>query len=442
MIREDWVEVELEKICSIYDNMRKPVNNSERNKRILGKNKSELYPYYGATGLVGYIDDYLFEGEFVLVGEDAAPFFDYKKDVAYMIKGKTWVNNHAHILKSFFNNKFLCLYLNQFNYQGYVSGTTRLKLTQGSLKKIPIKVAPLPEQRAIVAKIEELFSELDSGIESLNKAKKQLEIYRQAVLKAAFEGKLTREWRKENSKRISNWKNYKIGEILETIDGDRGKNYPKKHEYLDDGYCLFLSTKNVLKGEFKFDETVFISKEKDKVLRGGKLERKDLVITTRGTLGNVAYYDSRVLYENIRINSGMLILRIHNHDLLNPIYLMRFINSSLFIQQLRRKQSGTAQPQIPARVLKEIEIMLPDSIGEQEEIIKEIESRLSVCENIESNIEEALEKAEGLRQSILKKAFEGKLLSKEELEACKQEEDWEPAEGLLKRIQEANKGVN
>ena len=80
-------------------------------------------------------------------------------------------------------------------------------------------------------------------------------------------------------------------------------------------------------------------------------------------------------------------------------------------------------------------------MAEQEEIIKEIESRLSVCENIEVNIEEALEKSEALHHSILEKAFEGKLLSKEELEACKQEDDWEAAEKLLKRIKEANKEV-
>ena len=195
----------------------------------------------------------------------------------------------------------------------------------------------------------------------------------------------------------------------------------------------------LLKGTFNFDDTTFISKEKDGILRGGKIERKDIVITTRGTLGNVAHYDDKVPYKNIRINSGMLILRINDHNFLNAIYLMRFINSSLFIQQLRRKQSGTAQPQIPAGVLKEIEIMLPNSIDEQEQIIKEIESRLSVCENIEANIDEALKKAEALRQSILKKAFEGKLLSKEELEACKLQDDWKPAAELLKRIKETKK---
>lgn len=319
-------------------------------------------------------------------------------------------------------------------------GGAQPNISQTILKRLDVPLAPLPEQRAIVAKIEELFSELNSGIASLKKAKEQLEVYRQAVLKAAFEGNLTRKWREENNfDNLSSWKLNKLDEVLITIDGDRGKNYPKKHEYLSDGYCLFLSTKNVLKGAFDFRDNVFISKEKDEILRGGKLERGDIVITTRGTLGNVAYYDGKTPYENVRINSGMLILRLKDKDVLHPLYLMQFINSSLFVQQLRRKQSGTAQPQIPARVLKEIAIKIPSSLKEQEEIIKEIESRLSVCENIEATIEEALEKAEALRQSVLKKAFEGKLLSNEELEACRRESDWEPAEDLLKRIKEDKK---
>ena len=198
-MREDWVDVELEEVCEICDNLRKPINSKERNKRIKGKKNSELYPYYGATGQVGLIDDYLTNGKYVLIGEDGAPFYDFTKNIAYLIKGKTWVNNHAHILLSNFNNKFLLHYLNQFNFHGFVSGTTRLKLTQGSLKKIPVVIAPLPEQRAIVAKIEQLFSKLDNGIANLKTAKDKLEIYRQAVLKKAFEGELTKEWREKQT---------------------------------------------------------------------------------------------------------------------------------------------------------------------------------------------------------------------------------------------------
>ena len=137
---------------------------------------------------MGYIDNFLIDGEFVLLGEDGAPFLDALAEKAYVISGKSWVNNHAHILQSKTSNRFLCFYLNYFNYKNYVSGTTRLKLTQARMKQIPVPVPPLPEQERIVARIEELFSELDKGVETLKTIKQQLTVYRQAVLKEAFAG--------------------------------------------------------------------------------------------------------------------------------------------------------------------------------------------------------------------------------------------------------------
>ena len=182
----NWNVVPFTEAVDICDTLRKPINSSERASRIKGKEQSELYPYYGATGQVGFIDDYITDGEYVLLGEDGAPFLDAFSKKAYIISGKTWVNNHAHVLKSKTNNKFLCYYLNSFNYKGYVSGTTRLKLTQAEMKRIPVPVPPLSEQERIVARIEELFSQLDAGVETLKKTKAQLAVYRQAVLKEAF----------------------------------------------------------------------------------------------------------------------------------------------------------------------------------------------------------------------------------------------------------------
>ncbi|VNT22040.1 type I restriction-modification system, S subunit, putative [Streptococcus pneumoniae] len=96
---------------------------------------------------------------------------------------------------------------------------------------------------------------------------------------------------------------------FDIIDGDRSKNYPKSDELFSEEYCLFLNTKNVTKNGFSFDTKQFITKTKDKLLRKGKLERYDIVLTTRGTVGNVAYYDELIKYKHLRINSGMVILR-------------------------------------------------------------------------------------------------------------------------------------
>jgi type I restriction enzyme S subunit len=168
------------------DSYRKPVNSKERLNLIKGKPLDELFPYYGATGQVGWIDSFLTDGEYILLGEDGAPFLNPYAEKAYIIYGKTWVNNHAHILRSKTNNEFLCYYLNYFNYKNYVSGTTRLKLTQAQMRKIPIPNIPSDEQSRIVASIEELFSELDKAVDTLKTTKEQLEVYRQTILVDAF----------------------------------------------------------------------------------------------------------------------------------------------------------------------------------------------------------------------------------------------------------------
>ncbi|WP_090717613.1 restriction endonuclease subunit S [Bathymodiolus azoricus thioautotrophic gill symbiont] len=141
---------------------------------------------------------------------------------------------------------------------------------------------------------------------------------------------------------------------VEILDGDRGKNYPKKNEFSDNGYCLFLNTKNVTSSGFNFSELNFITEEKDCLLRKGKLERNDIVLTTRGTVGNVAFYNEGVDFENIRVNSGMVIIRPAG---LHPVFnyqLFKFLTLDLseFI-------SGSAQPQLPIRDLKQVIFKLP-----------------------------------------------------------------------------------
>jgi len=202
-VPEGWVSVPLEDCAEILDSRRIPLNSKERSVRIEGKSQDQLYPYYGATGQVGFIDDFIFEGEHLLIGEDGAPFFDKSKNVAYIANAKFWVNNHAHILnalKGVTTNKYLLHYLNNFNYKDFVGGTTRLKLNQRDLKKIPVPLAPPEQQKRIVAKIEELFSHIDAGIEALKKAKQLLKQYRQSVLKVAVTGELTKEWREARIK--------------------------------------------------------------------------------------------------------------------------------------------------------------------------------------------------------------------------------------------------
>ena len=164
---EEWTACRLEQVADILDNLRKPINASERDSRIKNRQIDELYPYYGATGQVGLIDDYLINGHYLLLGEDGAPFLDKNAIKAYSISGKSWVNNHAHILSPKIDFEFLQYSLNQIDYSEYVNGSTRLKLTQTDMRSIKIMLPPLAEQKRIKSKIQTLFSQLDLIMESL-----------------------------------------------------------------------------------------------------------------------------------------------------------------------------------------------------------------------------------------------------------------------------------
>jgi type I restriction enzyme S subunit len=172
---------------------------------------------------------------------------------------------------------------------------------------------------------------------------------------------------------MAKWKEYKIKDApFEIIDGDRGKNYPTQNEFYSNGHCLFLSAKNVKKTGFDFSERQFVSEEKDNLLRKGKLKRNDTVLTTRGTVGNLAFYGDEVPFENIRINSGMVIIRPFENELKPKFcfYLFRALQQNHF----EVFASGSAQPQLPIRDLNEIEISIPEP--DEQQAIAEVLSRL------------------------------------------------------------------
>ena len=162
-----WIWCNLENVIELYDSYRNPINGLERQNRKSGKTIESLYPYYGATGLVDYIDSYLLDGQYILLGEDGAPFLDVSANKAFIVQGKFWVNNHAHVLKPLIFTEYLVHVLNSFDYGDYVKGSTRLKLTQKDMLRIPIPIPPYNEQLRIVSKVNDLFSWLDMIEKSL-----------------------------------------------------------------------------------------------------------------------------------------------------------------------------------------------------------------------------------------------------------------------------------
>lgn len=184
---------------------------------------------------------------------------------------------------------------------------------------------------------------------------------------------------------------YEIEKLnIAVIDGDRGKNYPHQDELLDMGECVFLSANNVTQMGFKFDSVMFITKEKDNILRKGKLQRNDIVITTRGTIGNVAFYDDSVYFKDMRINSGMLIVRCFEG--VDSEYLYNVFRSIQFQKQIKQIQTGTAQPQLPKSHFLKMKVILPPIHIQKKitSIIGSIDKKIKYNKKINDNLEQQI----------------------------------------------------
>lgn len=399
-----------------------------------------------------------------------------------------------------FESKYLFNYLLNRKQKLISQGTggAQPNISQTILKKLEVPLAPLPIQRAIVSKIEALFSDLDNGIANFKKAQEQLKIYRQAVLKKAFEGELTKECRELQIKNyelgITNEKLPTAEELLKQIKEERQNHYnqqiknwkkavkvwekngkvgkkPSKPTALSLDFDLSKTDQELkelpnnwayitldfatyklgdgLHGTPKYDENgeywfingnnlnngKILLKPETKKVSFAEFEKykKDLnkdtiLVSINGTIGNVSFYnDEKVILGKSACYFNLL-------SSFDKNYIRWQIDSFGFMQYAVRNATGSTIKNVPLSAMRNFVFPLC-STQEQTQIVQEIESRLSVCDKMEQSITESIEKAEALRQSILKKAFEGKLLSQAEIEQCKQAADYEPASELLKKIQ-------
>lgn len=187
-------------------------------------------------------------------------------------------------------------------------------------------------------------------------------------------------------------------EVCEIIDGDRGKNYPTQEEFSDEGYCLFLNAKNVTPSGFSFENCMFVTKEKDEILRKGHLNRGDVVLTTRGTIGNLAFYDESIPYENVRINSGMVILRM-NHEIVSEQFFIEQFKMQL--GSIKEKiASGSAQPQLPISTMNKIAVLMPSV--EQQQVFTDFVKQIAKSK---AAVQKALDQTQLLFDSLMQEYF-------------------------------------
>ena len=322
---------------------------------------------------------------------------------------------------------FLFHYLNSRNFIHQVikssKGVAQLNTSSKKIEDILLPISSLPEQRAIVAKIEELFSDLDNGIDDLKKAQEQLKIYRQAVLKKAFE-------ESPNTERKN------IVEIVTKVQIGPFGSQLHKEDYIVNGIPL-INPMHIQEGKIKPNETYTISVAKRDSLPNYILEEDDIIMGRRGEMGRCGLVSEKEV--GWFCGTGSLYLRPIKEIAYAP-FLFYYMSSSTVKKFLTGSAKGTTMMNLNKKIVSNIPINLPKTVNEQRQIVREIESRLSVCDKVEESITESLEKAKALRQSILKKAFEGKLLSAAEIEKCKQAPDYEPASVLVEKIKkEKNK---
>lgn len=398
-VPENWVWVRLiGNVNSCLDGYRKPINSSERAKRV-GK-----IPYYGATGQVGWIDDYLTNEHLVLLGEDGAPFLDLLKDKAYIIFGEAWVNNHAHILKSYFGeigNVFLMHYLNTVDYKDYVKGTTRLKLTQGSMQLMPFPLPPLSEQQRIVERIEELFAKLDEAKERLQEVADSFAVRKAAILHKAFTGELTKQWRRENGVSDESWDEKKLGDVGSWLGG--GTPSTSREEYWENGNILWITSKD-MKSAVIEDTLMKVNETGVKNSSANYIEKPALLVVMRsGILRRT--FPVAMVKKPFTVNQDLKAI-IPDEDDLEFLYWMLLSNEQRILNTCMK--NGTTVESINSNALKDLTFKCP-TIPEQHEIVRLIDDLLARERAAQQAAEQALASIDLMKKSILARAFRGEL---------------------------------
>jgi type I restriction enzyme S subunit len=434
-----WSWVPLGQYVENHDGRRVPISRSERESR------QGAFPYYGASGVIDTIDGFTHEGEFVLIGEDGANLLTRSKPLAFLTRGKVWVNNHAHVLrcKPGFSNAYLAYYINSINLSAYVTGTAQPKLSQSMMNKIPIPVAPPEQQTEIVAELEKQFSRLNEAVANLQRVKANLKRYKASVLKAAVQGRLVET---EASIAQREGRSYETGEqLLSRIFEDRkalskGKrvavNQPDLEGLPDcpDGWlwttCDAAINRIDAGASFKCEERppvlgevgvlkvsaltwgTYDENESKTCNDEGRIEEKYLVRD-----GNFLFSRANTIElvgacvivgkttKQLMLSDKTLRFKVDERVL--PEWLQICLRSKFGRDEIERLATGNqdSMRNIGQERIRQIRMPLPP-LSEQKRIVAEVDRHLSSVRAIQIEIETNIHRAEALRQATLAMQFQ------------------------------------
>ena len=279
------------------------------------------------------------------------------------------------------------------------AGSTFVEVSGKQMEQMNLMIPSLDEQKHV----SQLFKVMDDAITLHQRKLEKLKLAKKALLQKLFP-KNGSQFPEIRFKGFTDaWEQRKLDDVFQIIDGDRGKNYPGTGDFLSNGDVLFLDTGNVRKDGFNFDNKRYIDFNRDKLLRNGRLILGDYVLTSRGTLGNLAYYSQSIYnrYPQIRINSAMLILRVMNTIKVNNLYLYITLRSNVINEFMRHNFVGSAQPHITKKEFSSVLLPIPRQLEEQK-IIGDFFDKL---EKIITLHQRKLERLQEVKKGLLQKMF-------------------------------------
>jgi type I restriction enzyme S subunit len=384
MIRKEqlsptWKRDLLRDAVEFLDYLRRPVTKIDRT--------DGQYPYYGANGQQGMINDFIFDEPLILLAEDGGNFGQEGRTFAYKVEGKCWVNNHAHVLrpKPNVDLNFLLRHLEYYDVTPYITGTTRAKLTKDAASRIELVLPPLPEQKRISA----ILDKADSIRRKRQEAVRLTEELLRSVFLEMFGDPVT------------NPKGWEIKSLSEEIEfltsGSRGWA-----EFYSNSGRKFIRIQNVKNGLLNFNEVQYVNPPDNKEAARTKVQENDLLISITADLGRTAVVDRRTAIEGAHINQHLALVRLSKA--FNPHFVAAYLESEGGKRQFLQLDQSAVKSGLNFESIKSLNLFNPPL-----KLQNQYASFVHALEKAKGKLRASSEVTDTLFNSLLQRAFKGEL---------------------------------